>query len=55
MHFEKNLAINILKTIIGEKYMKKMWHNLEVLSTCDTLWLKPHPTMTSETIVPIAP
>jgi hypothetical protein len=55
MHCEKNLAINILKTILGEKYTKKMWHNLEVLSTCDTLWLKPHPTMIREIIASIAP
>jgi hypothetical protein len=55
MHCEKKMAIHILKTILGEKYMKKMWHNLEVLGTCDAFWLKPHPTVTNETIMPIAP
>lgn len=32
-----------------------MWHNLEVLGTCDTFWLNPHPTMSSEIIMSIAP
>jgi hypothetical protein len=30
MHYEKNLAINVIKTIMGEKDGKKMWQDLQV-------------------------
>jgi hypothetical protein len=52
MHFEKNLAVNILKTIVGEKNSRKFKNDLQDLGVCDSLWLKPHPTKIGETIIP---
>jgi hypothetical protein len=46
MHCEKNLAMNILKTILGEKNNKKIRSDLEELGIHQPLWLKPHSTLT---------
>jgi hypothetical protein len=32
MHCEKKLAINVLKTIFGENYTKKVWHDFQAFS-----------------------
>jgi hypothetical protein len=56
MDCEQNLAVNILKTILGEKDTKKVWHNFQALGICQFLWLKPHRQQkSSESIMPIAP
>jgi hypothetical protein len=55
MHCEKNLAMNILKTILGEKDNKKVRDDLHDLGVCDSSWLKRHPTKIGETIMPPAP
>ncbi len=55
MHCEKNLDVNILKTILGEKDSRKVKNDLQDLGVCDSLWLKPHPTKIGETIIPLAP
>jgi hypothetical protein len=54
MHCEKNLAINVLKTILGEKDTKKVRHDLQALGISQSLRLKLHPTKSSEIITPIA-
>ncbi len=55
MHCEKNLAINVLKTSLGEKDTKKVWHDLQACDIRPTVWLQPHPTRIGETTMPIAP
>ncbi len=42
MHYEQNLVVNILKTILGEKDTKKVQHNIQALGIYQSLWLKPH-------------
>ncbi len=42
MHCEQNLAINVLKTILGEIDTKKVQHNIQALGIYQSLWLKPH-------------
>jgi hypothetical protein len=44
MHCEKNLAINIMKTILGEKDIKKVCQDLESLGIRSALWLELHLT-----------
>jgi hypothetical protein len=51
MHCEKKLAINVLKTILGKKYTKKVEHDLQALGISQSLWLKLHPTKSSEIII----
>jgi hypothetical protein len=52
MHYEKNFAMNILKTILGEKDNKKIKGNLEKLGIHGLpLWLKPDPTKIGESIL----
>jgi hypothetical protein len=53
MHYEKKLAINVLKIILGEKYTKKVEHDLQALGISQSPWLKLHPTKYSEIIIPI--
>jgi hypothetical protein len=55
MHCEKNLDVNILKTILGEKDSRKVRNDLQDLGVCDSLWLKPHPTKIRETFMLPAP
>jgi hypothetical protein len=55
MHHEKNLAVNVMKTILGEKDTKKVCPDLETLGVRSTLWMKPHPTQEGETIMLHAP
>jgi hypothetical protein len=55
MHCEKNLAMNILKTILGEKDNKKIRSDLEELGICQPPWLKPHPTRIGESIMALVP
>jgi hypothetical protein len=54
MHCEKKLAINVLKTIVGEKDTKKVQHDHQALGIGQSLWLKLHPTKSSEIIMLIA-
>jgi len=54
MHCEKKLAINVLKTILGEKDTKKVQHDLQALGINQFLWLKLHPTKFGEIIMPTA-
>lgn len=51
MHCEKNLDVNVLKMILGEKDKKKVQLDLQVASVHDSLWLKLHPTKVGETIM----
>jgi hypothetical protein len=55
MHCEKNLAINVMKIVFGEKDNNKVHWNLENLGIGNAFWLKPHPTQIGETIMPLAP
>jgi hypothetical protein len=55
MHCEKNMAINVLKTLLGEKDTKKVRHDLQACGIRPIMWLQSHPTRIKETIVPIAP
>jgi hypothetical protein len=55
MHCEKNLNVNILKTILGEKDSRKVINDLQDLGVCDSLWLKPHPTKIGEIVMFPAP
>lgn len=48
----KKFAVNILKTILGEKDNKKVKGDLEKLGIRgQPLWLKPHPTRIGESIL----
>jgi hypothetical protein len=51
MHSEKNLAINVLKMILGEKNDKKVRLDFQVASVHDILWLKLHLTTVGEIIM----
>jgi hypothetical protein len=51
MHCEKNLAINVLKTILAEKDTKKVQHDLQALGINQPLWLKLHPAKFGEIIM----
>jgi hypothetical protein len=55
MHCEKNLAVNIIKTIIGEKDTKKVCHDLQALGMQEFLWLKPHPSRSGDIVMPPIP
>jgi hypothetical protein len=44
MDCEKNLVVNIMKTIFGEKDIKKVCQDLESLGICSALWLEQHLT-----------
>jgi hypothetical protein len=35
MHWYKNLAVNVLKTIFDEKGAKKVQHEFQALGVCD--------------------
>jgi hypothetical protein len=54
MHCEKNSAINVLKTILGENNTKKVQHDLQALGINQSLWLKLHPIEFDEIITPTA-
>ncbi len=49
------MAINVLKTLLGEKDTKKVRHDLQACGIRPIMWLQSHPTRIKETIVPIAP
>jgi hypothetical protein len=51
MHCEKNLAINISKTILEEKDAKKIRNDMQDLGTYESLWLKPHPNRANEIVM----
>jgi hypothetical protein len=46
------LAINVFKTIFGEKGAKKVQHELQALRVCEYSWFKSHPLKSIETIMP---
>jgi hypothetical protein len=52
MHCEKILAINIIKTILGEKDTKKVCRDLQALGVRKSLWLKPHPSRSGDIVMP---
>ncbi len=52
MHCKKNVIVNILQTILGEKDNKNVKADLQDLNVCEELWLKPHPTKSEETTIP---
>lgn len=39
MHYENNLAINVLKTLLGEKDTKKVWHDFQACGIQPTMCL----------------
>jgi hypothetical protein len=47
--------MNILQTILGEKDNRIVKVDLEDLSVCEELWLKPHPTKSGEITMPLTP
>jgi hypothetical protein len=55
MHCEKNVTMSILHTILAEKDNKNVKVDLQDLRVCEELWLKPHPTKTGETTMPLTP
>ncbi len=48
----KKLTMNMLQTILGEKDNRNAKVDLQDLSVCEELWLKPHPTKSGETRMP---
>ncbi len=42
----------MLQTILGEKDNRNAKVDLQDLSVCEELWLKPHPTKSGETRMP---
>jgi hypothetical protein len=55
MHCEKNLTMNILQTILGEKNNRNVKAYLQDLNVCEDLWLEPHPTKNGETTMLLIP
>lgn len=47
--------MNILQTILGEKDNRNVKAELQDLNVCEELWLKPHPTKSGETTMPLTP
>ncbi len=47
--------MNILQTILGEKDNKNVKADLQDLSVCEDLWLRPHPTKSGETTMTLSP
>jgi hypothetical protein len=52
MHYEINLAVNIIKTILGEKDTKKVCRDLQAPGLRESLWLKPHPSRSGDIVMP---
>jgi hypothetical protein len=55
MHCKKNVTMNILQTILGEKDNRNVKANLQDINVCEELWLKLHPTKSEETTMPLTP
>jgi hypothetical protein len=55
MHCEKNLAINIIKTILGENDTKKVHHDFQALGVWESLWLKLHPSRRGDILMTPTP
>jgi len=54
MHIEKNICESLIKFIIGVKDTIKVWHDMEVCSIREHMWLKRNPLRPGKIFKPIA-
>jgi hypothetical protein len=55
MHCEKNLGVNVIKTIVGEKDGRKVWQDLQVLGIQQSSWLRVHLSQSAKVVILEAP
>jgi hypothetical protein len=55
VHCVKNLAVNLIKIILGEKESRKIHLDVQMFGVCKSLWLKLHLSHNGKAIIPLVP